>query len=70
VTIAAPTHLHRDLALACIDRGVHILVEKPIASSVDEGQAIIAAARRSRVRRSSTPCVSRTSPRCRPSTSR
>ena len=32
VTIAAPTHLHRDIALACIARGVHVLVEKPIAS--------------------------------------
>jgi UDP-N-acetylglucosamine 3-dehydrogenase len=46
VTIAAPTHLHRDLALACIERGVHVMVEKPIASSVDEGRAIIAAARK------------------------
>src|SRR3989441_859769 len=46
VTIAAPTHLHRDLALTCIARGVHVLVEKPIASTVEEGGAIIAAARR------------------------
>src|SRR5437763_1565579 len=45
VTIAAPTHLHRDLALTCIRRGVHVLVEKPIASSVEEGRDIIAAAR-------------------------
>src|SRR4029078_4249721 len=36
VTIAAPTHLHRDIALACIERGIHVLVEKPIASSVEE----------------------------------
>jgi predicted dehydrogenase len=49
VTIAAPTHLHRDLAIACINRGVHVLVEKPIASSVEEGRAIIAAARRAGV---------------------
>ena len=49
VTIAAPTHLHRDLALACINRGVHVLVEKPIASSVEEGRAIVAAARRAGV---------------------
>ena len=32
VTIAAPTHLHHDIALACIARGIHVLVEKPIAS--------------------------------------
>src|ERR1700743_3189166 len=30
VTIAAPTHLHHEIALACIARGVHVLVEKPI----------------------------------------
>src|SRR5215467_1442301 len=46
VTIAAPTHLHRDLALTCVRKGVHILVEKPIASSVEEGRAIISAADR------------------------
>ena len=49
VTIAAPTHLHHDIAVACIARGVHVLVEKPIASSVEEGRDIIAAARRAGV---------------------
>jgi UDP-N-acetylglucosamine 3-dehydrogenase len=46
VTIAAPTHLHRDIAIECIARGVHVLVEKPIASTVAEGEDIIVAARR------------------------
>src|SRR5215472_3072427 len=45
VSIAAPTHLHREIALTCIKRGVHVMVEKPIASSVEEGRDIIAAAR-------------------------
>jgi len=45
VTVAAPTHLHHEIALACIDRNIHILVEKPIASSVEEGHEIVAAAR-------------------------
>src|SRR5262245_43417663 len=49
ITIAAPTHLHRDLALACIDCGVHVLVEKPIAATVAEGEEIIRAARRADV---------------------
>src|SRR5256885_1096067 len=48
-TIAAPTHLHHDLALACIRRGIHVMVEKPIASSAQEGRSIIAAARRAGV---------------------
>src|ERR1700682_5446386 len=49
ITIAAPTHLHRDLALTCVRHGVHILVEKPIASSVEEGRDIITAAQRAGV---------------------
>src|ERR1700739_341137 len=44
-TIAAPTHLHHEIALACIARNIHILVEKPIASSVEEGRDIVAAAK-------------------------
>jgi UDP-N-acetylglucosamine 3-dehydrogenase len=49
VTIAAPTHLHRDIAVACASHGLHILVEKPIASTVEEGREIVAAARRAGV---------------------
>ncbi len=49
LSIAAPTHLHHDIALKCIARGVHLLVEKPIASTVAEGRAIVAAARRAGV---------------------
>ncbi len=45
VSIAAPTHLHHPMALTCIARGLHVLVEKPIASTVEEGRDIIAAAR-------------------------
>jgi hypothetical protein len=49
VTIAAPTHLHHEIALACIARGIHVLVEKPIASTTEEGRDIVAAARRAGV---------------------
>ena len=49
VTIAAPTHLHHEIALACIARKVHVLVEKPIASSVEEGRDIVGAAQRAGV---------------------
>ena len=49
ITIAAPTHLHHEIALECIRQGVHVLVEKPIASTVEEGREIIAAARRAGV---------------------
>src|SRR5215470_10259986 len=49
VTIAAPTHLHHEIALKCIASGLHVMVEKPIASSVAEGRDIITAARRAGV---------------------
>jgi predicted dehydrogenase len=49
ISIAAPTELHHQVALQCIARGVHVLVEKPIASTVAEGQEIVAAARRAGV---------------------
>ncbi len=49
VVIAAPTHLHHDLAMECISRGVDLLVEKPVAPTVEEGRAIVAAARRAGV---------------------
>ncbi len=47
ITIAAPTHLHHSIALTCIERGIHVMVEKPIASTAEEGD--IAAARRAGV---------------------
>src|SRR4030095_15029459 len=49
LTIAAPTHLHHEIALACIARGIHVLVEKPIATTVAEGRDIVAAAHRAGV---------------------
>ncbi len=44
VTVAVPTESHHDVALACIEAGVHVLVEKPLARSVREADALIAAA--------------------------
>lgn len=44
VVIAAPPTLHAPLALEAIARGVHVLVEKPLAPTVEEGQAMVTAA--------------------------
>jgi UDP-N-acetylglucosamine 3-dehydrogenase len=49
VTIAAPTHLHHEVSLNCINKGIHVLVEKPIASTVEEGREIVDAAQRAGV---------------------
>ncbi len=40
VSIAAPTTAHRDLAEQCINAGVHCLIEKPLAGSAEDADAI------------------------------
>ncbi len=41
VSVAVPTRLHRDVAIAAMKRGVHVFMEKPIAGNVEEGQEIV-----------------------------
>ncbi len=43
--VLLPHHLHAPVALAALDRGCHVVVEKPMAGSVDECRAMLAAAR-------------------------
>ena len=45
VVIAAPTTAHVPLALAAIEHGIAVLVEKPLAATTDEAMRIVAAAR-------------------------
>ena len=44
VVIAAPTTAHVDLAHAAIERGIAVLVEKPLAASVADARGIVDAA--------------------------
>ena len=44
VSIATPTETHADIACAFLEKGVHVLVEKPIALSIPEADRMIAAA--------------------------
>jgi predicted dehydrogenase len=48
VSIAAPTPDHAALTARALERGIHVLVEKPMASSVAEGEAMLRAAERAR----------------------
>jgi UDP-N-acetylglucosamine 3-dehydrogenase len=45
VSIVVPTTLHKEVALEAIERGINILVEKPIADSVENAEIMIKAAR-------------------------
>ncbi|WP_461866391.1 UDP-N-acetylglucosamine 3-dehydrogenase [Thermococcus sp.] len=46
VSIAVPTSLHKQVALEFIKHGTNILVEKPIAESIESAETIIQAAER------------------------
>ena len=42
VAIATDSGVHAEIALACMDRGIHVIVEKPMAMSVADAEAMIA----------------------------
>src|SRR5207245_7812409 len=50
VAVATPVSTHYALATRCLEAGLHVLVEKPLAASVNEAQALATlAARQGRV---------------------
>lgn len=44
VAVATPDHLHREPVIAALRAGRHVLVEKPLATSLDDAHAMIAGA--------------------------
>ena len=50
VTLAVPTIYHHDIALDIIERWIPLLIEKPIAFEIEEGQEIIDAAQKKGVK--------------------
>lgn len=44
--VAVPTRFHLKAGLAAVHHGLHVLVEKPIATDLGEGRELVAAARR------------------------
>jgi myo-inositol 2-dehydrogenase/D-chiro-inositol 1-dehydrogenase len=45
IDIATPSHTHRALALAAIAKSKHVLLEKPMATTLEDCKAIVAAAK-------------------------
>ena len=43
--IAVPTNLHHEVARACLEKGVHVLIEKPIAATLEEADDLVALAK-------------------------
>lgn len=44
IDIVTPSHTHRDIAVAAMERGKHVLLEKPMAITLADCQAIVAKA--------------------------
>ncbi len=44
VCIAVPTRLHHTVGTTCLQAGVHVLIEKPIAASIAEAESLVNAA--------------------------
>jgi predicted dehydrogenase len=47
--IAVPTDRHHEVARACLEKGVHVLVEKPIASTLEQADELVSLAKENRV---------------------
>ena len=44
ICIAVPTLLHYEVGMACLQMGVHVLIEKPIAANIAEAESLVNAA--------------------------
>ena len=49
VVLSTPTLMHVEGGMACVERGVPVLIEKPLAASADEAQGLIDRARKKNV---------------------
>jgi predicted dehydrogenase len=49
VCVAVPTRLHHAVGMACLQAGVHVLIEKPIAASITEAESLVNLAAESQV---------------------
>lgn len=45
-SVAVPTVAHREVGCYLLEKGVHVLIEKPIAATVEDAQALVDASRR------------------------
>ena len=49
VSVAVPTTLHHAIATDLLQRGCHVLVEKPLAATVEQGRELVALAQRNKL---------------------
>lgn len=49
VIVCTPPHLHAEISIAAMERGMHVLCEKPLARTLEEAEAMVQAAERAGV---------------------
>jgi len=50
VVVSVPNELHESIGKVCAEKGMHIFMEKPIASTIEEAEEIVKSARENNVR--------------------
>ena len=50
IAVATPVYSHFDITKACLENGKHVLVEKPLASSLSEGLELVRLAKENQLR--------------------
>ena len=50
ISIVVPTSLHKKVALEVIEKGIHFLLEKPIADNMDDAKAIVRKAKEKKLK--------------------
>ncbi len=48
VVVCTPPHIHAEIAIAALESGKHVLCEKPLCRTLEEAEAMLAAARRAK----------------------
>lgn len=48
IDVCTPGHTHAEIAIAALEAGKHVLCEKPLANTVEEAEAMVAAAEKAR----------------------
>ena len=55
VSVATPTETHYEVARMFLERGKHVLIEKPITNSLREAEELVALARQKQMRAAGRP---------------